>query len=48
MYVAVGNVMTQDETVYSYAVDAEGPDQELFYQIVSFFIESCMNQRAAE
>ena len=48
MFVAIGNVKTMDETAYSFAVDAEGLDEESFYQIVSFFIESCMNQRAAE
>ena len=48
MFIAIGTVKTLDETAYSFAVDAEGLDEESFYQIVSFFIESCMNQRAAE
>ena len=48
MFVAIGNVSTMDETVYSFAVDAEGLDEESFYKVVSFFIESCMNQRIAE
>lgn len=48
MLIAIGNVSTMDGTVYSFAVDAEGLDEENFYKIVSFFIESCMNQRSAE
>ena len=48
MFIAKGNVQTMDETVYSFAVDAEGLDEERFYQAVAFFVESCMNQRAAE
>ena len=48
MMIAIGNVRTMDESVYSFAVDAEGLDEERFYQIVSFFIESCMNQQTAE
>ena len=48
MFVAIGNVSTMDGTAYSFAVDAEGLEEESFYQVVSFFIESCMNQRMAE
>ncbi len=48
MFIAIGNVSTMDEAVYSFAIDAEGLDEESFHQIVSFFVESCMNQRTAE
>lgn len=46
MFIAWGTLETMDETPYSFAVDAEGLDEESFYQIVTFFIESCVNQRA--
>lgn len=47
MYIAVGTVKTLDEAEYSFAVDAEGVSEELFRQIVTFFIESCRNQRSS-
>ena len=47
MFIALGNVQTLDERVYSFAVDAEGMDEERFYQVVTSFVESCRNQRTA-
>lgn len=48
MFIAIGDVRTMDGTAYSFAVDAEGLNEDSFYKIVSFFIESCMNQRIAD
>ena len=48
LFVARGTLKTMDGTPYSFAVDAEGFDEESFYQAVTWFIESCVNQRAAE
>ena len=45
MLIAWGNVQTMDGSVYSFAVDADGMDENSFYGIVSGFVESCMNQR---
>ncbi len=46
MFVAHGTVKTLDGTAYSFAVDAEGLDESRFYEIVTFFVESCVNSKA--
>ena len=48
MFIALGSVQTIDETTYSFAVDAEGMDEATFYRVVTFFVESCRNQRAVK
>ena len=47
MFIAWGTLETMDGTPYSFAVDSEGIDEESFYTFASWFIESCVNQRAA-
>ena len=48
MLVARGTVKTLDGTAYSFAVDAEGLDEARFYDIVTFFVESCVNSQAVK
>ena len=47
MYIAKGTVRTMDGMKYSFAVDAEGLDEAQFNEIVTFFVESCVNLRPA-
>ncbi len=48
MFIAHGTVKTMDGKAYSFAVDAEGLDEDRFNEIVSFFVESCANRQTAE
>ncbi len=48
MFIAIGDVQTIDEVPYSFAVDAEGLDEEQFREIVTFFVETCRNQQTAD